>query len=325
MNKSQDTSLSSEQNKPYAQLYYQWNSGKMDIYVEVNEKGTTSSTHAILPPGGRVDDQQLCIFVLTSGSTSSDANKNITFQRRNNAQPMPLEAQLSLSGYQDAEEIQTGELNVAKDLQHLKDFFQDNVKYWHQSTDSRDTQRLLIDIREYFGSNDEEGTLFVLCYSGHGSPPTGANFSGGNWMFMDGVVTLEDILDIWSTSDAFKIHTETYLVLVIDACFSGCWAERLNNPQFKNYRVVVQASSQPHQASVDTKFGGAFLCYWLKKLVDPNVQIDLLHSPVFNSTLGYKNIDGIVLSGRLRTLHNDSRSPHKLAQIVRTSITKQTK
>jgi len=38
----------------------------------------------------------------------------------------------------------------------------------------------------------------------------------------------------------------TNLVMVIDACYSGCWVERLKQSKFENYRVI-QASTQSNQ------------------------------------------------------------------------------
>jgi len=153
------------------------------------------------------------------------------------------------------------------------------------------------EIKDFFESTDKENATFVLMYSGHGTPPQPPRSNqGGNWIFHDGFISLEDILGIWSSSLAFQVHKYTHLVIIIDACFSGCWVERLKDSRFRKYRVMIQASSKADQESEDTKFGDAFLCYWLKKLtggvdhphpggeISSKVKINLPHSPTFGST-----------------------------------------
>ena len=72
---------------------------------------------------------------------------------------------------------------------------------------------------------------------------------------------------------------------MVDACYSGCWTERLKDEKYSNYRVIIQTSTQANELSVDTEYGGAFLCYWLKKQFFPDTKIKLEHCPTLYSTI----------------------------------------
>jgi len=212
--------------------------------------------------------------------------------------PIDVEEQLS-HHYPSSQISNNGDLHITQDAQNLQQFFEGYSKYWNHSRNfEMGIQSAMDEIKQFLGSDCEENSTFILLYSGHGSMPTNSN-QGGNWEFQGGVVTLEMVLEIWTSSLAFLKHSSTHLGIVIDSCYSGCWVERLKNPDYKTYRVVIQASTKPHQPSRDTKFGGAFLCSWLKRQLHPEIKINLPHSPSVGATFGGHGGRNIVLSSRL--------------------------
>jgi len=185
----------------------------------------------------------------------------------------------------------------------MREFFHGHAKYWYCSQDyNMGKQKAIKEISDFFCSSLEESTTFLLLYSGHGTPPTEAN-QGGNWIFTGGVLSLEEVLRIWSLSSAFQSHRFTYLVLVIDACFSGCWVERLKDLKFGHLRVAIQASTKADQVSEDTRFGAAFLCYWTKRQLDEQVRLMLPHTGTFSSTFE-TNPDFVKVSERVCLHHH---------------------
>ena len=57
-----------------------------------------------------------------------------------------------------------------------------------------------------------------LYYTGHGGENT------GNWVFKDGVITLQDVLDCFVQEEG----TNTFKVVIYaDCCYSGQWCEML--------------------------------------------------------------------------------------------------
>jgi len=147
---------------------------------------------------------------------------------------------------------------------------------------------------------ESEKSIYLLIYSGHGTIPTEPT-KGGDWACVDGKITLEDVLKIWRYSNAFQNHKSTRLILICDACYSGCWVERLKNDEFKKYRVIIQSSTNPQQIAKDSKFGGAFLCYWLKKLEKEETKINLnQQTPMLGTTLGGEVIDIAHISERVK-------------------------
>jgi len=261
----------------------------------------------------RVDKEHLYIFLLGScseyrGGEDKSTSKDNTLPKKLvrpviNLGPT-LEDRLMAIGYSGPEE-RTGDLNIGRDVQNMIESFGGQARYWdHTKEFKKDKEKAMKEIRAFF-ANGGERAVYLLTYSGHGTFPTFAN-QGGNWMFQDGVITLEEVLDVWSSSSTFQKCQHTYLVIVIDACYSGCWVERLRNPEYVALRVIIQASTAPDQTSLDTQFGGAFLCFWLKHQLNHKAKGQLPHTPTFGSTLGNENLIGISVSPQLWFVRHDS-------------------
>jgi len=69
-----------------------------------------------------------------------------------------------------------------------------------------DKQSCLDEIKGYFGNGGGENTSFLLIYSGHGTTPSEPN-QGGDWMFRDEDILLEEVLELWKSSKGFQAHT----------------------------------------------------------------------------------------------------------------------
>ena len=102
----------------------------------------------------------------------------------------------------------------------------------------------------------------LLWYAGHGERET------GNWMFKDGVITFQEVFDLYKTHFRGKV-----LVIVSDCCYAGCWvrdcAVALDNMGIepcghkaieKGILLKVYTSCEPHQKAADPSFSIAGIC-----------------------------------------------------------------
>eukprot|EP01084_Bolivina_argentea_P154879 269958_1 len=120
----------------------------------------------------------------------------------------------------------------------------------------------LAQIEGLFESAVKNKDIFVnIYYTGHGSD--------GNWCFNDGVIKLQDIIDIASKyknyfDQVFKANNEfTAFGVGISSqcCKSGNWCEQLRNYKGKlNCAIVINASSWPGESSWGNKNGS----YWTR-------------------------------------------------------------
>jgi hypothetical protein len=104
-------------------------------------------------------------------------------------------------------------------------------------------------IRELFSSR--EASTFWLFYTGHGAAGT------GDWCFYDGFVTFEDVYQMWSSCGH---KANRWLFLLLDACFSGQWKDRVKELPAEE-QIAVQASTLKSAAAYDGAFLRQFVCF----------------------------------------------------------------
>ena len=88
----------------------------------------------------------------------------------------------------------------------------------------------------------------VIYYTGHGQKYT------GHWCFSDGVVTLDDILQLMK-----KYKIKKRVTIICDCCYSGKWVQQIVKCyDDENMDVTIQAASWPEYRAKDTWKGGKF-------------------------------------------------------------------
>ena len=102
--------------------------------------------------------------------------------------------------------------------------------------------------------NRTQKSLLAICYSGHGEADTGDWEMAGNPKWFK----LADLLLLWLTSPAYK--NGSHLFLLIDACYSGCWVQRMANPQVSAEVKDLSAQLQDHRITIQVR--GKHLRCW---------------------------------------------------------------
>ena len=88
-----------------------------------------------------------------------------------------------------------------------------------------------------------------LYYSGHGGELT------GNWVFKDGVITLQDVLDCFQQEEGTGWF---FLIIYADCCYSGQWCEMLKKKEVqvkcKNITLDIWAAADYDQLGTEMVF-----------------------------------------------------------------------
>ena len=77
-----------------------------------------------------------------------------------------------------------------------------------------------------------------LYYTGHGGENT------GNWVFKDGVISLQDVLDCFVDEEGTRRYD---LIIYADCCYAGDWCKQLEYKKVKgkckDIRVIIWAAA----------------------------------------------------------------------------------
>lgn len=108
------------------------------------------------------------------------------------------------------------------------------------------------------------GWNLALYYTGHGAKHT------GDWCFLDGTISLEEV----ATRKLNHMGTDLQLVIVSDACYSGCWVQECIKKykdgqctaRCNDYNIDCVSSSAAGKPSYDRLFARGFWRGWDQEL-----------------------------------------------------------
>ena len=118
-------------------------------------------------------------------------------------------------------------------------------------TDHMDTKTVLDTIK---AAAEKAKRGVVLYFTGFGQKDT------GNWCFVDGVVTLNEVVDTIR-----RQNKKLYIDIYCDCSYAGNWAEGVKSYEGKDALIFIYAATVPGQQAHDSEDGGVYTMFITEK------------------------------------------------------------
>eukprot|EP01084_Bolivina_argentea_P196315 336554_1 len=148
---------------------------------------------------------------------------------------------------------------ISHDMSKMEDFVLQNDNDFELFNAVRNMKNLkkktVIQEIENLAKLSSKHEAIGIYYTGHGNEK-------GDWCFADGNVKWKNIKKLLKQNNG-------KLILLLDSCYSGNWAQNLKQLEGKVKEVVIFAGSKPDEVAWDIPTsGGTATTYWLEHLAE---------------------------------------------------------